>query len=289
MAKAAVQLGVTQPGVSEIIAGLEEIFSARLFDRGPQGIETTPYGRALLNRAMTVLDELKQGAEDIAFLADPTVGELRIGSPESIASAFLPTAIERFTRDYPGISLRVDQVTTPGLDQPELRARKFDFALTRLPDAGSSPDSDLNVEILFNDEVVVAAGKHSRWARCRAIKLADLAGAPWILTPAGSLYPELVVEAFQRNHSKIPKMVLTTFSVHLRTHLLSRSDFVAAMPRSVLHFNAEQFGLKQLPVKLPARAFPVAIVTLKNRTLSPVAELFFEQLRTLTKSIVTSG
>lgn len=291
MAKAGAQLGLTQPGVSEIIAGLEDTFGARLFDRSPQGVETTHFGRALLNRAITALDELKQGAKDIAFLADATVGELRIGCPESIASAFLPTVIAAFSRDYPGISLHVDQVTTPALDQPGLRSRKQDFVLTRLvkPHSNDSPDNDVNVEILFNDEVVVAAGVRSRWARRRKIDLSELVDAPWILTPAGSLNTELVVEAFLRNQLKVPKIALTTFSVHLRTHLLSTNDFVAAMPRSVLRFNAEQFGLKELPVKLPVRSFPVAIVTLKNRALSPIAELFLKQLRTLAKSITMSG
>ena len=289
MAKAAAQLGVTQPAVSEIVAGLEDTFGARLFDRSPQGIEVTLYGRALLNRAVAALDELEQGAKDIAFLADPTVGELRIGSPESIASAFLPAAIEKFARDYPGISLHVGQVRTPGLDLPELRARKLDFVVTRLPHADKSPDNDLNVEVLFNDEAVVAAGIRSRWGRRRDINLSELVDAPWVLTPADSLYPELIVEAFQVNQLKIPKIALTTFSVHLRTHLLSRSDFVAVMPRSVLHFNAKQFGLKPLPVKLPLRFFPVVIVTLKSRTLSPVAELFLKHLRALTKSITASG
>jgi DNA-binding transcriptional LysR family regulator len=291
MAKAAAQLGVTQPGVSEIIAGLEDAFGARLFDRSPQGVETTHCGRALLHRARTVLDELKQGAKDIAFLSDPTVGDLRIGCPESIACAFLPTVIESFYRVYPGISLHVDQVTTPALDQPELRARKLDFVLTRLvkPNAGDPPDNDLNVEILLNDEVVVAAGVRSRWARRRKINLSELVDAPWILTPVGSLNTELVVEAFLSNKLKVPKIALTTFSVHLRTHLLSTSEFVAAMPRSVLHLNAKQFGLKALPVKLPVRSFPVAVVTLRNRALSPVAELFLDHLRALTRSMAMKG
>ncbi len=284
MAKAAVHLGITQPGVSEIIAGLEDTFGARLFDRSPRGIEMTLYGRTLHSRVLAVLDELKQGAKDIAFLGDPTTGELRIGSPESIAGAFLPAVIEKFAGAYPGISLHVDQLTTPALEQPELRARRLDLVLTRLWQSENLPDRDLNVEILFNDEVVIATGMRSRLARRTKIDLSELVDVPWILTPIGSLHPELIVEAFQRNQLNVPKIAVTTFSVHLRTHLLSTGDFVAAMPRSVLRFNAKQFGLKALPIKLPAHNFRVAIVTLKNRTLSPVAELFLQHLRTLTKS-----
>jgi DNA-binding transcriptional LysR family regulator len=70
----------------------------------------------------------------------------------------------------------------------------------------------------------------------------------------------------------------------LRVHLLAKGNFLTAMPRSLLRLNADGVGLKELPVKLPAHSFPVAIVTLKNRTLSPVVELFLERLRTFVRS-----
>src|SRR5262245_3184938 len=89
MAKAAVQLGITQPAVSEIIAALESAFAVRLFDRGPQGVEPTVYGRALLKRGLVAFDELREGIRDIEFLTNPTIGEVRIGCPDSIATGIL--------------------------------------------------------------------------------------------------------------------------------------------------------------------------------------------------------
>jgi molybdenum-dependent DNA-binding transcriptional regulator ModE len=79
MAKAASELGVTQPAVSEVVAGLEQAFGVRLFDRSPRGVEPTIYGRALLKRGIAAFDELKQCISDIEFLADPTKGEVRLG------------------------------------------------------------------------------------------------------------------------------------------------------------------------------------------------------------------
>jgi len=61
MAKAAVQLGVSQPAVSEVIADLEHALGVRLLDRSSQGVEPTMYGDALLKRSIAVFDELKQG------------------------------------------------------------------------------------------------------------------------------------------------------------------------------------------------------------------------------------
>jgi DNA-binding transcriptional LysR family regulator len=71
MAKAATKLGLTQPAVSDIIAGLEQMFAVRLFDRNPRGVELTIYGRALLKRGRAAFDELRQGIKDIDFLSDP--------------------------------------------------------------------------------------------------------------------------------------------------------------------------------------------------------------------------
>jgi hypothetical protein len=57
MAKAAAQLNVSPPSVSEIIADLEQALGVRLLDRSPQGVMTTLYGDALLKRGEAAFDE----------------------------------------------------------------------------------------------------------------------------------------------------------------------------------------------------------------------------------------
>ena len=102
MAKAATQLGLTQPAVSDIIAGLEQIFSAPLFDRNPRGVEPTAYGKALRqhwgieNNLHWQLDvtfgedgnrvQRRHGAENLALLRRLALTLLkRHGGKESIA------------------------------------------------------------------------------------------------------------------------------------------------------------------------------------------------------------
>src|SRR5467141_4095656 len=103
MTKAATVLGVSAPTVSEVIADLEHALGVRLLDRGSRGIMPTVYGDAFLKRGLAAFDELKQGIRDIEFLADPTVGEIRIGCPESISSSILPAIVERLSKQYPGV------------------------------------------------------------------------------------------------------------------------------------------------------------------------------------------
>ena len=68
-------------------------------------------------------------------------------------------------------------------------------------------------------------------------------------------------------------------------HLLATGRFLTVLPDSVLKYNAKQWSLKALPIDLGVKPRAVAIVTLKNRTVSPVVQLFVEHLRAVAKTM----
>jgi DNA-binding transcriptional LysR family regulator len=284
MAKAATQLGLTQPAVSDIVAGLEHMFGVRLFDRNSRGVEPTIYARALLKRGRAAFDELKQGIKDIEFLSDPTVGELKIGCPASLVAGMVSLAIERFNREYPRVVLHFDEVTSPSSEFPTLREREHDVVLARIARPLVDED-DLDIEVLFQDPLVIAADARSEWARRRKIKPAELLEASWILTaPRARVYLS-VAEAFQAQGLAMPKISLVAQSGLVRMNLLSRGPFITAVPRSLLRFNAVRYSLKVLPVDLQIRGYPVAILSLKNRVLNPLVALFIGHVRKVAKSM----
>lgn len=282
MAKAAAHLHITQPAVSKTISELETALAVRLFDRSPQGVEPTMYGRALLACGSAVFDELKQGIRNIEFLADPSLGELRIGCVESLSATVVPLMILRFSKQYPRVVVHVDDLTAP-LDFSGLRDRKYDCVIARSHRDEHSMD-DLNVETLFDDKLVVAAGAHSRWARRRKIDLAELADEPWILARPGSWNYACVVEAFQARGLEVPKPSLVSISIALRTRLLAAGPYLTVFANSVMRINADRYDLVVLPIDLPAQPWPVEIVKLRNRTLSPVVERFIACAREVSKS-----
>lgn len=286
MAKAAAELGVSQPVVSEVVAGLEHAIGVRLFERSTQGVTLTLYGDALLKGGAVALDELKQTISRIEFLADPAVGELKIGCPETVA-AILPPIFERIHRRHPGILFHVSEVATPTLDLPQLRDRTLDLAVlrTRWPLPQHPLVDDLNVEELFDDETVVIAGIDSRWARMRKIDLADLTDAKWILPPADTTNSYVVMEAFRARGLEPPTVSFVTYSVTLRTSLLATGRYLSVLPRSMMSLYARRMALKVLPIKLAVRKWPVVIATVKNRTLNPVAHMFIEHLRAGVKAL----
>jgi DNA-binding transcriptional LysR family regulator len=284
MAKAASALAISQPAVSKAIADLEYTLGLRLLDRARHGMAPTAYGRALITRGLTVFDELRQAVEDLKFLADPTAGELRIGSSEAMAAGFLPAVIDRLSRQYPRVTSNVAQAVFAAMQYRELRERSIDLLLGRV--FTPFKEEDLAVEILFDDQVAVVVGAQSPWARSRRIKLADLLDESWILPPADSVPGSLVVEIFRASGLDVPRAPLTTLSIHLCLRMLATGRYVTTLPRSILHFSGKDSSLKVLPIKLPAQPRPVGIVTLKNRTLSPVARLFIDCAREVTKPLV---
>jgi len=280
MAKAAKDLGMAQPSVSEMITGMEDILGVRLLDRSPKGVQMTPCGRALLRRAHVAFDELGQAMREIQYLSDPSVGEVRFSCPESIAASLLPPVIADFARRHPGITLLVDQGPTLTMDLPELQERKLDFIIARLnkPLDTDRFRDEVALELLFNDELVLVAGTPSRWTRRRKLSLTDLAEARWIQTSPGSWGEAFIDEMFRSAKRQPPRAIVRTLSVGLRNHLVSTGDFVTVMPKSVFALSAAHFDLRVLPIRLP-RPWPVFLATVRNRALSPQAELFLEVLR----------
>jgi len=286
LAKAAAQLNVSQPAVSQLIADLEHTLDVKLFDRSSRGVVLTLYGRALLTRGRAAFDELKQGIREIEFLSDPNAGEVKFGCPEGIAP-ILPPIIESFSQRYPKIILDIYEEEFASF-AAKLRSRSLDFVLQRLhgrPRADDHAFDDLNVEMLFDDELVVVVGIKSLWSRRRKIDLSELVNERWILATPPSWNHRIVSEAHRIRGLSMPKVVLSTFSTHIRASMVGSGRFIATFPKSVAHFYAKQFELKVLQVDLPVRPWPVAILTLKNRTISPVVHLFIDHVRRSTASI----
>jgi DNA-binding transcriptional LysR family regulator len=280
MAKAAVQLRVSQPAVSQVVADLEHVLRVKLLDRSSRGVELTTYGHALLDGTVAAFDGLKQTVKSIEFLADATAGEVRIGCPETVA-ALLPPVVRRLSERHPSVVVHVSDLVAPTLEVPLLRDRTLDLALVRVVGSPSNyvVADDLNVEVLFNDETLVVVGLKNALARRRKVTLHDLVEASWILPPPNSLNSQIVIEAFRAAGLSAPKIRLVTFSVQLRLNLLTDGSYVSVLPRSLTRLYRDQLPVKVVPITLPARQWPVALVTVKNRTLNPVAQVFINHVR----------
>jgi DNA-binding transcriptional LysR family regulator len=281
MGKAAQILNTTQPNISRSIGELEHALGVRLLDRHRQGIEPTEYGRALLDCGAAVFDDLRQGVKNIAFLADPAAGELRIGTTTFLAASFVSALVDRLSRRYPRIVFHLVTGYTETLHR-ELAERNVDLLIIR----GSGPIADprYDFEFLFDDSYVVAAGAQNQWVRRRRIEIAELVNELWVLPPADSVIGSIVKDAFRASGLDYPRVSVVTDCPHMRISLLATGRFVTIFPASAFRFLTKRSELKILPVELPTARRPNGIVTLKNRTLGPVAKLFLDCAREVAKT-----
>ena len=145
-------------------------------------------------------------------------------------------------------------------------------------------EPDLVAEPLFDEPNVVVAGSESRWARRRKLALADLIGEPWVLAQPGSLARSLHEEVFRRSGLEVPSAKVLTVSLHLHLRLIETGRWLGLIPASVMRFGDKRMYIKVLPIEVPSPPAPVGFITVKDRTLTPLAERFIECTRKVTNS-----
>jgi DNA-binding transcriptional LysR family regulator len=283
MAKAAQQLGVSQPSVSEVIADLEHALGVQLLDRSARGVEPTAFGGALLKRSITVFDELKLSIRDIEFLSDQTAGEVRISAEPILARGFVATAIDRLTRRYPRIVCHV----TGAEDYRALEAREVDLAIAFLAASPIAPDH-MEAEILYDPARFVIAAKSNPLSRRRKVRLADLMNEPWALPPPDSPMAAANAEVLRAAGLKLPAATAVVESPVVRLALVAEGRFLTITSEATLRFAGRDMPITALRTDLPEIRNPVGIVTLKNRALTPVTQLFIECAREVAKPLINS-
>ena len=275
MAKAAAELALTPPAISKVIGDMERLLGVRLLERTPQGVEPTAYGEALLKGAINLFDDLRQTVEQIETLADPTVGEVRIGTTNPLQGSLLTTVIDGLTRQYPKMVFHVTGASTWAELSGALRARSIDVLISRM---NMEPEEDLEKEVLFDDPLVVVTGRANPRFRGRSVKLAQLMDEAWCLPNA-----QFIRQALRANGLTPSNVCVTCTSLPLQTALAETGRFFTVVPESYLRFRAANASLRTLALDLHAGIPPVGLATLKNRSVSPVTSLFIKTIRSVAK------
>ena len=286
MGKAAAILNSTQPNITRSIAALEHTLGVRLLDRHYRGIEPTDFGRALLKRSQVAFDELRASVKDMEFLADPTAGEIRIGSITYLAASFVTAVIDRLSSRYPRMTFNVLAGDTSTLHRA-LTERNVDFVLAQR--FGAFSDEQFKFEKLYEERYAVLASIKNRWVRRKKIKLADLLNEPWTLSAPETVIGMVAKEAFSTSGLPYPRVTVTTFPKEMRMNLLLTDRFLTISPTSDLRLPTKRPEFKTLALRLPIAPIPIGIITLRNRPLNGVGEIFLEHARDVARSIGAKG
>ncbi|MDB5938609.1 MAG: transcriptional regulator, LysR family, partial [Polaromonas sp.] len=168
---AADQINLSAPALSRRIDKLETILGARLFHRTTREVELTPLGRVFLERARTALDDLEAAMLGISDIAVHRGGRVAVACVPSAALYFLPSVISSFSRNYPGIRVRVVDETMNLVLQSVLSG-DADFGIgfmnTLMP--------EIAFEAIHSDPFVLAMPRTHRLAKRKSVNWADAQG-----------------------------------------------------------------------------------------------------------------
>ena len=282
LSKAAVRLNITQSGVSRAIARLEDALGVALVERSAQGVELTPYGRALIKTGEAVFAELRHGIAAIENLADPDHGELRIGCTEPMAWGIVPTIIHRLTQRHPRFRFHIVHGDPEILRRRDLPEHRVDLVIGAV--TGVAPEEAVDVETLCDEPRFIVASATSSLARRRKLTLSDVAEAIWAIAPDESPARQTLEAAFRTEGLSPPRYAVETFSIPLLATLVSAGECLTVLPNSMLRFSAHRFAMKKLPIALPSHHGRIGIMTLKRRTDSPIVRAFKGEARTVARS-----
>jgi DNA-binding transcriptional LysR family regulator len=107
LSAAARELGLTQPAVSQQIAGLERHLRIRLFHRSTRKLTLTTSGETYLTRARQILDEVAEVEDDLLSHSSELKGSLRVQAPSGIGQKYLAPLIMDFHRQHPGLTVEL--------------------------------------------------------------------------------------------------------------------------------------------------------------------------------------
>lgn len=274
MRKAANQLGISQPFVTQTIKKVEDTFGVPLIERTRSGIQATIYGELLLKRGLIALDELNQAINDIKSLGDTTKGDVRFSAPQGVGSVIFANVVAEFIEKNPNASVYVSVETSLQESLNKLRKRYSDFVIGALPRPlpPAFEIDDLNLDRVVEDEIGIIVDKGHPLLKQKTIRPANLADQKWILPPKDEWYHNLLVKWFKADKMTLPFSSVVTSSAPVVAKLVRGGRYVAIRSRLFARYH----DLQELKCTLPSTKFSWSIITIKGRTLSPIVERFID-------------
>ncbi|MEL6249662.1 MAG: LysR family transcriptional regulator, partial [Cyanobacteria bacterium J06627_15] len=176
---AALQLDLSQSAISHAIATLEDELGVILLNRGRQGAVLTPVGSEILTEAKHVLGTLETITQKAQLAKGLRSGQVRVAGFRSVATHFLPPAIQQFRQQYPGITITINEFSHFHRVEDALRQGRADIGFSYLP---TSDDFD-TWELLHDDYIVLLPPGETKAPK--QLTWEQLAQYPLIQTPLG--------------------------------------------------------------------------------------------------------
>ncbi|GAA1782664.1 LysR substrate-binding domain-containing protein [Agromyces lapidis] len=272
LVRAAEALHITQPVVTRGLREVEDLLGVPLFERLPRGVTPTEYGRPFIERARSVLAELRIAGEEVRLLQSGQLGTVTVGTHLAGSNLLLPRAIAGLKAEHPRLTVVVRE-GTPDTLQQLLLAGDLDLTVGRL---SSSVPVRLEQERLHLEPIRLVARAGHPVHDGPTTALAQLVSYPWIFPVAQTALRAELEAVFFHEGLPLPADRVECTSMLTLRNLLVSTDVIAALPMFIAVDDRE---LRILPTPLSSIRRAVGVTRLTDRAPSAAASALLEHLR----------
>jgi DNA-binding transcriptional LysR family regulator len=266
--RAAELLHVTQPALSKQIQRLEGKVGGALVARGYRDVRLTEAGQVLLTRARIVLQESSTALDAATRAVRGELGRLRIGFGVAMIEKLLPDVLLRFRTRYPGVELRLQDMSTPS-QVTALALGQIDVGFVRLP----VTEGRVETRPILRERLMVALGARGPWHLRGG--LASLSEAPFITiarTTSASFHDHVI--AVCRAAGFVPNIVQETSELFTMLMLVRAGMGIALAPTSAASRKPQGVRFKKLSA--PEAAWDIGLAWSAARASEPVIKAFID-------------
>jgi DNA-binding transcriptional LysR family regulator len=266
--RAAQQLLVAQPSLSQQIKALERELGGPLLERLPKGVRLTAAGKAFLPEARAAVAHADRARRNARSALGLQAGELEVATVTSVAYGLLPPAFERWRERYPATTIALREYTHRRALDDAVRTGVGDIAVGPRPPQWSGPV----VELGWEEFVAILPTTDPLSTRTRAIRLEELAERDWVLFGPSHGLSELILETCARA-GFTPRRTVETGQVAAAAHLAAAGLGVTIIPNNVVPHGLRA-AVRSLRTPLVRE-----VVAFTRREWSPLADAFLEVLQ----------
>lgn len=274
--KAAEELHITQPALSNQIKQLEEELVTKLFERVGRGVKLSESGQHLLKSAGRILNEVEHIKGTIEELELGTAGALKIGVLQSINTLYLRQIVVMFDKVYPNVSLQISELPNNEIER-QIAEGEIDLGIGFILD---TPNRDIQSELLFQERwKIVVAPQHDQYLR--KILMGKHSGLKAILFPEYFETRKIVNQYFKRKNISF-RQITEVNSINSMLDLVENGNSFTILPEAFSVFRENHQLISHYINDLPPRQ--IGILTRKGRlpkrSMEKFRDLIFKQLYT---------
>lgn len=274
---AARSLNMSQPAVSQQIAGLEKQLGVSLFKRNGRGIALTSEGNLLYEYVERGYEEILQGEKRLSQLLHLEAGEVRVGASDMTLRFFLLPYLEKFHQLYPGIKVTVTNGPTPETLR-YLEEDRIDFGVVSSPFPGTINKDDISYTDVKEIQDCFVAGRSFIQYRNHMIDLSELSNLPLITLEGQTSSGRYVTEFLAQNNITIhPEFELATSDMIVQ--FAERSLGVGMVVRDFAKEDLDNGKLFELRFKQRIPPRHLRLVTSTKRQQSLASSKLLELIR----------